>query len=141
MWKGVIITGASKGLGRAIATSVATTMKGPVHFVLNGRNSSELEQTRSLVESMRNNNDSKTKVTLVLGDLSEIPLLDNISSQLFDSFDAAENLDEIYLIHNAGSLGPLMDVGFPPYDANQIKSSIDLNVTAFMILTSQFIHR
>jgi NADP-dependent 3-hydroxy acid dehydrogenase YdfG len=35
-WQAVIVTGASKGFGKAVAISYAKLVKSPLHFVLSG---------------------------------------------------------------------------------------------------------
>jgi NAD(P)-dependent dehydrogenase (short-subunit alcohol dehydrogenase family) len=49
----VIITGASRGYGRALALAFARRLKTPLHLVLAARSFADLEETQNLVLQLR----------------------------------------------------------------------------------------
>jgi hypothetical protein len=49
MWHYVIITGATKGFGKAVALRIAKVISSPVWFSISGRNSKELEETKNAI--------------------------------------------------------------------------------------------
>ena len=134
--KAVIITGASKGFGRAVALAFANSNQ-PIHFVLHGRDESDLNATKSLLESV---NTSSNKYDLVIGDLADANYLSNAGSHLFDRFDN-NSYSEIYFINNAGSLGTLACVGSDVHNLHDFSTAINLNVTASCYLTHEFVKR
>jgi len=138
--KGVVITGASRGFGRAIAISYAKRSTSPLHIVLNGRTKADLEETKFLIENERRS--IQTIITIVDADLCKIHSLNDVASRLFDGFGSNSSLfDEVVLIHNAGSLGPLIEIGSTESRYEQLSTAADFNISSFMILSSEFIRR
>ena len=92
------ISGASKGLGRAIALALATD-KAITTFLLTARSLDGLEQTKAKIQSAHPN----AKVRILIQDLGQP------DKEAFERFVLEEGredvFDEAVFIHNAGSLG------------------------------------
>lgn len=110
-WNFIIITGASRGLGRAIAVSFCKLLNGPTHFVLTGRSLVDLNETKTLIESAltRRTSTEETCVSVFPADLSKKESV-GISNDLFGfaikSYPERTYSNAIF-INNAGSLGQL----------------------------------
>ena len=103
--RAVIITGASKGVGRAVALAFAGQVETPLHFIISGRNQEELVDTKDTILKMRENKASTTW-KIVNADLSNMINLEKVADDLFD-FNLEEELQSVTFINNAGSLGAL----------------------------------
>lgn len=84
--KTIVITGASRGIGRAIAMRLAQT---EIHLVLHGRNSAELAETQRLCEC------KGATATPVIADISEGRGIESIANAVGGSTVAV-------LVNNAG---------------------------------------
>jgi sepiapterin reductase len=140
----VVITGSSRGIGRAIAISIAnacskeqTALPLPIKIVLIARTEDKLMETARLVgEKCGDTTNITTSCHAV--DLSD---LDSLSTQLNNIFEPLKqaSYDHCWLFNNAGSvepLGPTSSLANGSID--ELRSSIDLNVTASMWLSSMF---
>jgi 2-deoxy-D-gluconate 3-dehydrogenase len=87
--KKVLVTGASKGIGAAIALAMA---EAGAEIVLQGRSSESLASTKATIEKI-----STSPVSEVLCDVSS-------STQISDAFSAIESLKVDVLVNNAGSI-------------------------------------
>ena len=108
-WNCIVITGASRGFGRAVAISFARQIKGACHFILTGRSLEDLETTQQQIEQHRLQN-VDTSVTLLSADLADIQSIESISDSLFNSSISKypeRKYSKIVFINNAGSLGQL----------------------------------
>lgn len=132
------MTGASKGFGRAVALSFAKYVSSPLFFVLVGRDLNGLHSTQQLILDARIGLESN--FSLVQCDLSKVECLDTISQQIFKNFDSCGDIfEDVTLINNAGSLGPLAAVGDNSVLHGELIDAINLNITSFMILTNEFV--
>jgi short-subunit dehydrogenase len=89
----VIITGASSGMGKALAIKLATDHH--AKLVLNARSEAALTQTKDLVEK------AGGEATLVIGDVGQPDLPQKLVDAAFDKFGGIE-----ILINNAGFAKP-----------------------------------
>lgn len=139
MGKVIIVSGASRGLGRAIVVSFAKSFPCPVFFILLGRDADGLNRTEQLIRAARPG--LKSNFELVVCDLSNLLCLQSTFGRIFDLIltNSAAIYDDVTLINNAGSLGPLAAVGSCTIVNEDITSAINLNVTSFMIITNEFI--
>lgn len=146
----VIITGASRGIGRAIALAIAESIKesstqgdddqpqpsmlsAPLRMVLIARSTEPLLETACLVEQRCVEDSMASCHEMNLSDLDALPdklqhMLQTLSSTQYDS---------CWLINNAGSLGPLGPASSMP-SMKELRSAIDLNITSSIWLSSQF---
>lgn len=140
----VIITGASKGFGRAVAKTVARGSEYDVHFVLSGRDQTELDEARSELFEIRQNQKRAVTCDIIVGDLSNLVQLEKIADSLFGPtclYKDASNIQSITFFNNAGSLGTLCPVGSSSNNIVDMSAAVNLNVTACTYLTSEFVRR
>lgn len=140
----VIITGASKGFGSAVAKAYAKNCAGHLHLVLSARSNQELNETKREVLRIRGDLKLGTTCDLVVGDIAISDQLGRLADDLFTSI--AQNEQEsarssVTFINNAGSLGPLKPVGSVSTNLADIATAINLNVTGCLYLTSEFVRR
>lgn len=119
MNKTALITGASKGIGRELATLFAENR---CNLVLVARSESELKQLKEELE-----NKFAVSVRLLVKDLS----LPDAAQELFDEIKERE-IDPDYLVNNAGfgDYGVFADTSWERYE-----KMISLNVTTLTHLT------
>eukprot|EP01031_Cornospumella_fuschlensis_P034036 gene34036-41196_t len=135
--KGVVITGASGGLGRAIAVAYVTNFSNEdIHFIISGRRTDELVATQEQVMSKRANGQTIT-CKHVVADLSDASDMASVAKQLFDFGDI--QLKSVVFINNAGSLGPVRPIGDALHSADEYVKAFNLNVTSSCFLTSEFV--
>lgn len=141
VWKAVIITGASRGYGRAIALAFARAATANLHFVLSGRDESGLAQTQNEVAALGCGH--AIDFTIVPANLSQTEGLERASEGIFGqvTLPADRQYEEIVFVNNAGSLGPLAPVGSGQYTAASFADVMHVNVTAACFLTSELIRR
>ena len=144
MWHYIIISGASRGFGKAMALRFAKIIQSPVHFSLAGRSSEELAMTATEITAMRAGKETICDVSVV--DLADIQKLPTVSESMFKSFELLTSSGCVYskiiFVNNAGSLGPLTPIGTGTgTDLLQIDKAIDLNVTSYIFTTSEFMRK
>ncbi|KAL3919238.1 MAG: hypothetical protein SGILL_003854 [Bacillariaceae sp.] len=144
-----IITGASRGLGRAIAleaTEAAAILDNQNHacvqFVLVARSLEDLVETARAMTSIWNKAETIMSTTLLtitkVIDLSDLETLEakwdeTIASIIFDS-------DQVVFINNAGILGHLGPCSTTP-SLKDMQQTVDLNVTSSLWLSSRLIQQ
>lgn len=142
----VIVTGASKGYGRAVSLEFAKTVANNLFLVLHGTDQSGLQQTSEMVYAARAGSASRTFTRFVNADLSAIQNLELYAKDIFDvdAFSSTDqaSIESITFLNNAGSLGPLAPVGTDVHrDAVSYTKAFNVNVTACCFLTSELISR
>ena len=161
IYEHVIITGASKGFGRSIAIAFAEQeqmLEKNLQFTLCGRNECGLREVEDVITDRRRalrrkaataSCAGKTKISLVIEDLAGLDNLEQAAAQLFAtaefSVDGVDHIaavcSRVIFINNAGSLGPLCEVGSPHMTLSELTSAVNLNVTSCVFLTSEFVKR
>ncbi|CAB4034153.1 sepiapterin reductase-like, partial [Paramuricea clavata] len=136
----VILTGASKGFGQALACSLAREFSQNIPgkesvLVLVARSKKGLDETRRMVATIS----SDLNVHVVPGDLSDVSNLDKLTSSIFGIVDPKQFSCAV-LINNAGSLGDKIKSIPNHTDVNKIRTYMDLNITSSFYLTSRFIN-
>ena len=140
----VVITGASKGFGRAVAKAFARCLDGSIHFVLSGRSQPELS---TLLTELTDKSEPSRNISseIIIGDVSQPHELTNLAERLFKKDSllrvGATTETNIYFVNNAGSLGPLTNVGNSAQSAMEITNVINTNITSCFFLTSHFVKR
>ena len=119
----ILITGASDGIGRALALQVAVV---GAQVILHGRNIEKLESVYDAIEAL----DSAPCPSITVVDFA------SADSAAFQSL--ADNLAEEFgrldgLVHNAGILGDRFSI--EQYDVEQWQRVMHVNVTAAFVLT------
>lgn len=127
-----VITGASRGIGQAIAIQFSKCVAPSSRFLLLARTTAGLEETRSKILEV---NDKIEVVTCSI----------DLSHPDIEAFTAAvrtgltSTFDEFVLVQCAASLG--IDQGYLVRDIKDvpyIRSYLDFNVTSFVLLNSIF---
>lgn len=129
-----VVTGASRGIGQAMAIENSSKMLPGSVVVLLARNGHDLESTKGQI-LLRN---PQLQVDAYSVDLTE-PSVDRLKDRLQCSFNKSnKDFDFAYIIHNVGSIG---DVTKRAKDLNNIemwRQYYDLNVFSVAALNSVF---
>src|SRR3712207_3893835 len=116
--KVVVITGASRGLGRALALACA---KAGANLVLNSRNADSLDLVVEETES------EGAEALAVPGDLSRSAHVEKLVGAAVERFGKID-----VLINNAGLLGPRVPI--EEYPEDEWRSVLDANLTGPFLL-------
>lgn len=129
-----VVTGASRGIGQAMAIENSSKMLPGSVVMLLARNGQDLESTKEQI--LRRN--AQLQVDTYAVDLSH-PNIDEMKQNFRMSFDKSNgNFELAYIIHNVGSVG---DVTKKAKDLNNIevlRTYYDLNVFSVATLNSVF---
>ena len=126
----VIVTGASKGFGRAVALAYSSRFPGS-DFVLLARDAAGLSTTRDLLLSA-----GARHVDVFPFDLSNVA---GLGARLKDLLPpAAAGVTKAVLVNNAGSLGDLSRT-LEEYDVDEMAAYVNFNVTSAAVLTTVFL--
>ncbi|MFN4086443.1 MAG: (S)-benzoin forming benzil reductase [Spirosomataceae bacterium] len=123
MKKLVIITGVSQGIGNALARYFIDQS-----FLVWGIGRRDMEEIQ---------NDQRSRYRFWERDLSDVESMEKWTESCLNQLP--ENLEELYFIHNAGTLEPMHLTGH--LDEKSLISSIQLNLTSVMILSNVFIRK
>lgn len=134
----VFITGASKGLGRAVALELAKLAAKNSVFILIARSKTDLEETRSQVMKINNTIDSQI-YPLDLSKATETDYEQMFSSVITSNFEL-NSFNVALFIHNAGSVGDL-NVLTALSDLKTWREYFDFNLFSVTILTSLFYNK
>ena len=115
----IIITGASRGLGRALALACA---KEGANLTINSRNAKALDL---IAEEARS---AGLEVLAIPGDVSRSTHVENLVSAVVERFGRID-----VLINNAGLLGPRVTI--EEYPEDEWRAVLDANLTAPFLLT------
>lgn len=126
----VLITGASKGIGRTIAIEFSKKVAPGSKFALLARSASGLEETKKLC-------DPKVAVQTLSTDLG------NPNAQVLEKFLVSAAGDKDFevavVVHNAGTLGDLKKTSKDLKDPEEVDAYFRLNVTSMVVLNSMFL--
>jgi sepiapterin reductase len=144
----VMVTGASRGLGQAIAASLHPYLLQNgvtgLLYVLVARSATGLQQTMETIHGKLSASlVPKTNVQILpfvvdLADLSSLEL--NVSRIFSTAVPQDEMFDTTLFINNAGSVGPLGTPGMIS-SLTVLQRAIDLNVTSSIWLSSMFVEK
>jgi len=124
-----IITGASRGIGRAIAVALAEESRvrdDALHtMVLLARSLEKLNETATLVNTI----DSEVTTSCHEIDLSDMVTLPEKLQEILEPLSRAIQYDSCLLVNNAGSVGPLGTCESLS-NITELQQSINLNITS-----------
>lgn len=129
-----VLTGASQGIGRAIAVEVSKLLGPNSVMLLLARNKNELAITASLCKS------ANVKVLFNPVDLSKASI--NEMNDVLNNSLAGRKVTDFttsMIFHNVGSLGNLAVETFRMEDENELREYFDLNVFKVISLNTQFL--
>lgn len=132
-----IITGGSRGIGRAIAVALSTKFSSESVVVITGRSAADLSDTRLEVQAVA----PGVEVRAVPADLGNVDALkQGVISELFKDVDPA-SFQNILLINNAGSLGGVSRFlrELDTSDISSLQEYYTLNLTSALLLTSHLL--
>ncbi|KAJ8025665.1 Sepiapterin reductase [Holothuria leucospilota] len=134
-----IVTGASKGIGRAIAIEFAKRFTEGLLLVLTGRSDKDLQETVSLIQA-DSSSPSKLTVRCVVGDLQNQSTIQKLFGNLFEDINPSK-YDHAILINNAGSTGDISKYvrNFGLNDLPELQDFFFLNVNCPLLLVSKFL--
>ena len=136
----LVVTGASRGLGRAIAVAFNQQPASYIKTILLARSMDGLEETRKLILSGKQDN-TQNDVTLHTVDMGDLESLNQCIDNVFEDTTSTGNqsvfLDRMVFINNAGSLGKLGPC-MESTSLEEMKMAVDLNVTSAMWTSVRF---
>ena len=144
-----IITGASRGIGRALALALADEVCAPssdhehhqnIHMVLIARSAEALQETANMIESDKEGSRAVITTSCHALDLSDIENLPIKFQDIIESLSSdATQYDKCLLINNAGSVGPLGRCeSVSSSSMKELSTALNLNITSSIWLSSQF---
>ncbi|KAM4719500.1 sepiapterin reductase a [Anableps anableps] len=129
-----IITGASRGFGRAVALDLCRLVRPGSVLVLVARSGPDLRAVQAeLAESEAGR--AGLKVEVVVADVGKVEGLENILRTSREALN--EDVDHIMLINNAASLGDVSKYVKGFTDMAEVDSYLSLNVSSAMCLTAR----
>ncbi|KAJ8024863.1 Sepiapterin reductase [Holothuria leucospilota] len=133
-----IITGASRGIGRAIAISLAKRVSANSCLYLTADDEEGLKETANIIKR----NVSKTiRLTCIPADLDDEKNLEKLGELVFDKGEPTSNFSHAIFINNAASKGPIEKYTRQLGDIELIKKHYPLNLTTPVFLTSKFLQK
>ncbi len=133
----VIITGASRGIGRAAAEKIADLVSPDSVILLVSRDEDQLTAVKTSIQKH-----SKVNIQIGAVDLSacnEKTLSLLLSSTLADLNMSWESFDHAICIHNAGSLGDLTKRAIDLNQTGECDEYFRLNLISVLILNGLFV--
>lgn len=131
-----IITGASRGFGRALAREMPRLLKPRSVLVLVARSGDEL---RTLQAELAESETSKASLLaeLVVADLAQMEGLESVVRKSKEAF--SEDIDHIILINNAASLGDVSRYAKSFTNMAEVDSYLSFNVSSTLCLTARIL--
>lgn len=137
----VFVSGGSRGFGRALSIAFAEKLfstGNELTVVLLARDEAGLNETRALVLAAV----PGAVVKVVVADLSDVDSIESIWARATEGIKPRPT--RAILINNAGSTGPVctlgeLGVGVGGVSVSALRSSIDLNIVAPLLLTAAFL--
>jgi sepiapterin reductase len=136
----LLVTGASRGLGRSLAVNIAKNLGKQSFILLLARSKDGLEETKAQI--LKNVADFELTISLQSVDLSCCS--DALFDQLFKDVIKTANPDilsfeQAIIIHNAASLGDVSKKVAEFVDAGECQDYWNVNITSPAILNNVFL--
>lgn len=132
----IIVTGASKGIGRAMAIGFSRRVAEGSVIVITGRNRKGLTETKRLVADVA----SGAKVVVEAYDHSKCTFQED-RDLILRALPHVQDPQSVVLVHNAGSLGDNSKYALSHIDESQIDDYYRLNLRSVMTLTAAFLQQ
>ena len=145
----IVITGASRGLGRAIAVAFASCLSPfgeHIRVILVARSKADLIHTERDMHNAANGSAVHLEIFCCCADLADLSALESDIDNIFHlASQSAKDSDDVpfdraILINNAGSLGYLGKVR-DMASLVDLQHAINLNVTSSIWISSQFVSK
>ncbi|KAG5676130.1 hypothetical protein PVAND_005981 [Polypedilum vanderplanki] len=130
----LIITGASRGIGKELAIETSKNFKTGSTVVLLARSKEGLENTKKVINETNKN----VEVIIKSIDLTK-PSVEELDEIINNSFDASKNYDLTMIIHNVGTLGDISKWSNDMNDYNELEQYFSTNVFAPVILNNRLL--
>jgi len=136
----VLITGASRGFGKALAVGCARRFHQATDYILIARNNEDLKQCKQKLEEImkeRFGEHGISEISTVCADLGDLTSVELTIGQLFDEIEE-KGYSRGILFNNAavvGPLGPIQEIG----DLKSIESGLDFSITSSLWLAARFV--
>jgi sepiapterin reductase len=146
-----VVTGASRGLGKAIAINLASKLSPPSLLVLLSRDTETLERVKmdirqksELVETTSIDIVTHSSIDIVTHSFDQANLDQRFLGNLFAEILAAANrtsgdFEQAIIVHNAGTLGDPSKYVRDLTDVDTVKHNFDMNVSGMILLNSAFL--
>ena len=125
----LVITGASRGIGRAIGTAFAQAIGKSVRAILIGRQSKDLLETQRQM--------GVDDVVLHVADLSHLSMLDDSIHVIMEAAKPWDQYRRVIVVNNAGSIGQLGPVTMMT-NLQAFQEYVNLNITSSLWFTTRF---
>jgi len=134
----ILITGASKGFGQAIASAFAQVLGSNSHFVLLGRDTNGLETTKGLLHKFNQGVDSK-RFTVSTRSLDLLGAKAEDFENIFGGDVAANGYRQAIIVHNAGSTGDVSKTASQVHHPKEVTDYFTMNLSSAVALNSAFL--
>ncbi|TKR75829.1 hypothetical protein L596_017066 [Steinernema carpocapsae] len=126
-----VVTGASRGIGQAIATKLAETSAPESTFLLLATNKEKLQETADIVQE----NNITVNVETVAVDFSDENLsLEGVETAFKRLVEQSSDIDRFIIVHNAGTTGDMNQKAIELENPEAWQSHLRINVTAMVQL-------
>lgn len=136
----VVITGASRGLGKCVAKRFATKFPSSSLFILLARNVSALESVKGEILSANPNVKVAVK-KFDQGSLDQVTF-DTVFDDVFvENGVSADDFEQSVIVHNAGTLGDNSKYASQLSDVATVQTNFDVNVSGVVLLNASFLRK
>lgn len=129
-----LITGASRGIGRCIAETIAKVLPDNSVLLLLSRNVEQLEKVTNSIKS------KNEKLSVSFDHFDQENLTHCTQGNIKDIFKKAglnlDNYDTALIFHNAGTLGDLSKYSWEHLEEKPVEATINVNVTGPILLNA-----
>ncbi|XP_040078232.1 sepiapterin reductase [Ixodes scapularis] len=132
----IVVTGASRGIGRGIAVTFAERVAKESLLVITGRNTAGLEETERMISALGRD----VNVSVETCDHSK-DSFGNYQDLLMRASARLPDPEKVVLVHNAATVGNCSDYVVSYDDEKTIDDYYRLNLTSVMTLTAAFLRR
>ncbi|OWF47701.1 sepiapterin reductase-like [Mizuhopecten yessoensis] len=136
----VVVTGASRGLGKSVAKIFATKFPESSLFILLARNLTDLEAVKAEIRE----NMPTLKVAVKKFDQGNLDqaIFDSLFDTVFEEYGVSPNdFEQSVIVHNAGTLGDNTKYASQLSDVATVQRNFDVNVSGMILLNSGFLRK